>query len=872
MSKTNRTTSGMCFVVASALLICLGAADLASAEQGWDNLERQFDELPMEAKRLTGPLFWLHGDENETKERLEMYVEKIAEGGNGCFVTESRPHSDWLGPKWYKDVEICIKAAERLNLKVWVFDERWWPSQTIAGDVPAEYRVKRLAAEAADAKGPMKFEAAGYEGDRFLAAIAGRKTSEGIDGDSLVDLKPFIKDGKLTWNAPEGDWQVMKFSWVMGPKNRQCGNYSVDPASRDCVDWFIQRVYQPHYDLFKEHHGNTVVGYFYDEPEVQGDWGTEMMPIFREKKLDWKKAYVAWKYELAGEQRKAARYAYIDTYFEAASRTMYGGMTNWCNERETASIGHFMDHDGLYLDHGLGPGNQMQMHKYSSMGGMDLVVRQLYPGERRSCYHLPKLTSSTSHAYNMKDHLAMCEIFGDYGQKLTYTQMKWLADQHQVDGVNFLITHSFNPKSPNDKDYPPYFYNSGHEPRWPLYRVWADYTNRLSLLLTGGRHVCPVALLFVGNSAHVGEHVSFESMSEVLQDALFDRDLLPYDAFLDDARIMGKEIHLHDERYKVLIVPPVEVIPFGTLEKVEDFFDAGGIVVGYDRLPIESATIGRNSDDITKLRKSIWGDAKRGLDVCKKSAFGGRSYFLPAKPTPEQIQQVLTGDAGIHPTLEVLEGDTNHWLHVLHRVKEDRDVFLICNQNHEGPARTFKFRVRAAGIPECWDAMHNEITSVDFTQVNAETVDVELTFEPSESVLLVFQKNKTADRPARITKATKPIGEAIPITGVKLSAEELAKLNPEFKGNAAARSIIKANPFVGHCVVPPGVDLSQSQVYLEIDAPNPTASASVKINGKYAGGMIGGPYRLNVTKHLKQGKNAFRIEPVAPKSARLVVY
>jgi hypothetical protein len=36
--------------------------------------------------------------------------------------------------------------------------------------------------------------------------------------------------------------------------------------------------------------------------------------------------------------------------------------------------------------------------------------------------------------------------------------------------------------------------------------------------------------------------------------------------------------------------------------------------------------------------------------------------------------------------------------------------------------------------------------------------------------------------------------------------------------------------------------------------------------------MIGGPYRLNVTKHLKQGKNAFRIEPVAPKSARLVVY
>ena len=35
-------------------------------------LERQFRELPMEARRLTGPLFWLHGD--EPPELLEDYV------------------------------------------------------------------------------------------------------------------------------------------------------------------------------------------------------------------------------------------------------------------------------------------------------------------------------------------------------------------------------------------------------------------------------------------------------------------------------------------------------------------------------------------------------------------------------------------------------------------------------------------------------------------------------------------------------------------------------------------------------------------------------------------------------------------------------
>jgi len=56
-----------------------------SGRSGMAALERQFRELPPEARRNTGPLFWLHGD--ESRERLEMYVGKVAEGGNGSFTT-----------------------------------------------------------------------------------------------------------------------------------------------------------------------------------------------------------------------------------------------------------------------------------------------------------------------------------------------------------------------------------------------------------------------------------------------------------------------------------------------------------------------------------------------------------------------------------------------------------------------------------------------------------------------------------------------------------------------------------------------------------------------------------------------------------------
>ena len=151
----------------------------------------------MEARRLTGPLFWLHGD--ESKERLEMYVGKVAEGGNGCFTTESRPHNDWLGDGWFRDLDICLEAAKKHNLKMWIFDEKWWPSQASRRQGAAALRGQAAGGRRRSTwRGPRPFEADGYGGERYVAAVAGQVSADGkIDGDSLVDLARHIRDGKL---------------------------------------------------------------------------------------------------------------------------------------------------------------------------------------------------------------------------------------------------------------------------------------------------------------------------------------------------------------------------------------------------------------------------------------------------------------------------------------------------------------------------------------------------------------------------------------------------------------------------------------------------------------------------------------------------
>ncbi len=721
--------------------------------QGWKTIERQFLTLPMESRRYTGPLFWLHGD--ESPEVLTEYLQKVAEGGQGCFTAESRPHNDWLGEGWYRDLDICLQAAKRLDLKMWIFDERWWPSGEVGGKVPQQYGSKYVQVAVHDVRGPGEFEVTDVP-ENLVAVIAGPQQDGGVDGDRLVDLTERVKEGALQWNVPEGSWKVMVFHWQYSTGRN--GRLLVDGASQDAVDWYIRTVYQPHFDHLGAEFGKQIVGYFYDEPETLGDWGTEVLPMLEQRGIDWKKTLVAWKLKLANEdQQIAAKYQYQDALAEAWGKTFYGGLTKWCHEHNVQSIGHFLEHAHDYLSPRYCGGNMVQLQKYSDMGAIDAVFRQFVPGHKDdSTYQSPKLGSSISHAYGKKDDRAMVEIFGARGQDLSYPEMKWWTDVMHVAGINFHIPHSFNPRSPYDRDCPPYFYNHGFEPRWPLFRVYADYTSRLTHLLTGGHHVCPVALLYLGNSHHVGKSITPEDMTTALQDALFDCDWIPYDVLENDMQVEERQLCLRKEHYSVLIIPAVEVIPYATLVKIKQFYDAGGVVVGYGMLPSKSATLGKTSDDIRLLVAAVWGEPeKTGLQLCRRNDLGGRSYFLPAKPTSQDIQQVLINDAGVHPTLEVLQGATDDWLHVLHRVKEGRDLFLVCNEQHEGVAKTFRLRVHAQGIPECWDAMRNEIRTIEFDHVTHSAVDLSLTLQPLESVVLVFAPRVTA-RPPRLTHGRNP--------------------------------------------------------------------------------------------------------------------
>ena len=262
-------------------------------------------------------------------------------------------------------------------------------------------------------------------------------------------------------------------------------------------------------------------------------------------------------------------------------------------------------------------------------------------------------------------------------------------------------------------------------------------------------------------------------------------------------------------------MPPTELIPYSTLTKAKEFFDQGGVVVGYGFLPSKSATLGKSSKQIAALCRAIWGEAiVPATKACRINAAGGRSYLLPEIPKPEEITASLTADAGVRPALEVLQGETGNWLHVLHRVRAGHDVFFVCNQNHTGDARRFRFNVEAAGTPECWDAMRNEITRVPH-QRRGNRVEIDLTLQPNESVLLVFQ-DQPRPLPPRASEEAAP-KTVIPVEADASVRVEKTAVIPE-KHRPHTASPVEGSIFSGRCEIPAGLELAKARVYLELDA------------------------------------------------------
>ena len=84
------------------------------------------------------PFMWMHGEDEDT---IRRYVRAIRESNLAALCVESRPHPDFVGPLWWRDMDIVLDEARKLDMQVWILDDSHFPTGYAAGamkDAPDE--------------------------------------------------------------------------------------------------------------------------------------------------------------------------------------------------------------------------------------------------------------------------------------------------------------------------------------------------------------------------------------------------------------------------------------------------------------------------------------------------------------------------------------------------------------------------------------------------------------------------------------------------------------------------------------------------------------------------------------------------------------
>jgi hypothetical protein len=826
------------------------------------------------------PFLWQRG---EPEAVIREEIARVAEAGIAAVCVEARPHPDFLGPQWWHDIDIIMDEARQRDMRVWILDDDHFPTGHAAGrmaDAPDELRRVFLREQHVDAIGPQRdaaFPIAPWLVEfmrptpldaTLVAAVAARRdpASDQLSGE-LIDLTDQVRDGLLSWDIPAGHWRVFLLLAVRGGGSDRHADY-VNPLVGASVRVLIDTVYEAFYARYQADFGQTLAGFFSDEPGFYNDkqvfdYGSKLgkpgvelpwcadMPALLEAGLGaGYRALLPLLWHAGGEMTSAARYTYMNVVSKLYATHFTQQIGDWCRAHQVEYIGHVLEDNGVHTRLGCGAGHFFRALWGQDMSGIDVVLWQLVPGFDEGPfanvagdadgeffhYGLAKLGASLGHLDPKKRGRTMCELFGAYGWREGLKLMKWMTDHLLVRGVNYFVPHAFSQAEFPDADCPPHMYARGQNPQYRYYHHLNGYTNRVSHLLSGGQHIASAAVLYHAEAEWSGASMPFHKPVKALLQHQIDCDVVSGDMLIDAASIANDMLVVADESFDCLVVPYGEALPLVLLARLAELAEAGLPLLFVDELP---------------ARASDRGDAGAALSRLGSSR---RVRAVPLQELAATMRELGYYEIAAEPQQPYLR----HY-HVQH---QRLDVYMFFNE-HPFVAIETAIRIPAGGPALCYDPFGNQVARLDCVE-DQDRLRFDLQLSPYESTIVVVGEAvgaiPTDPRPAARSETVHPI--AGPWSIAVASAERYPSFEP---APVAAELADMSRPeglprFSGTFRYTTEFEWPHAPAAVVLDLGDVYETAEVWVNGQAAGVRICPPYRLEIGALLRQGANTLVIE------------
>lgn len=587
------------------------------------------------------PFFWQHG---ESPALLREYVDKIYESGMRALCIEARPHPDFVGEKWWADVDCILSEAKKRGMKLWILDDSHFPTGFANGKIKAEYPQylkKYINCRRYDVQGPLpkaridlrllkgRIWEKPEEDIEVLAVCMAKRTQFGsgdpIDAETLTDITDCMRmeDRLLTVDIPAGAHSIFVV-FVTKKGAEQATEDYLNPLVREATQVLIDEVYEPHYAHYKEEFGGTILGFFSDEPRFGNAKGTECaigtdMPLpWRDglvSELGFEPKYLPLLWTKADGTESEIRFLYMDLITRLYQENFTGVLGAWCSAHGVWYLGHTIEDNGAHARLGYGTGHYFRGQKGMHLAGVDVIGTQIVPGmnyhhdafstggSNGEFYHyaLAKLAASAAHLDPEKGGRAMCEAFGAYGWNEGLKDMKWIADSLMARGVNYIVPHAFNPNKFPDWDCPPHFYAHGNNPQFRYFHVLSDYMNRVMSIFRDGAYPSKVGLFYPAETEWAGAYMPVEKPCRALTEQQIAFDIISRD-HLKAAVVEENCYRINGHAFEALVFPAGKCLPGDLLPVLDTLVEKGVRIVFLEELP--AAVVGSRDEALPeKLRQ-----------------------------------------------------------------------------------------------------------------------------------------------------------------------------------------------------------------------------------------------------------------------------
>ena len=721
-------SSACCALSALILSVSLDAAEFGvrapANTPGYPSRAADLDALPGFQNPPAGygevPFWWWTGDDLNEDRLLWQVRELHKKGISGVQVNYSHTDSpgwpsdakepaifsdDWW--KFYARVsEECGKLGMGIGLSTYTLD---WDNggenlfKKLFYDKPELNATELISNKHALKAGESKSVACI---DGAFAAWAYR-VKGGVLQRGGTDLTKLIKNGQLSWTAPEGEdsWQI----WSFGTR-RHPGTFN--PLLAKSGDKIVQGFYQK----FEDQNKGSAKGlnyFFNDELQVglkKFAWNKDFHVEFHQRKGYNLFDVLPAMWTEMGDVTPKVRIDYADVRMALMEERYFEPIYNWHTQR---GIIYGCDNHGRGLDpHAYG--DYFRATRWYSAPGHDT------PGGRADVTK-GKVSSSIAKLYQRPR--VWLEAYHSLGWGATPERLMFATRENYLYGCTLFNLHGlyYSTHGSHWEWAPPCYHF--RMPYWAHMGTFLKYFDRLSYLMSQGDAVADVAVIYPvtpyeaetnGEEAtQAAFHLGNRLMAAGINFDFIDHQSIAR-ANIKDGQLVVENANAS---YKVLVFPNMEAARWNNLEKATALTDAGGLVLSVGKLPAISDHAGADDPALNDLLAKA---------IPKSNRFAGAGEAL------EKIKAAFVHDVrGLNGTVRTL-----------HRKIGPRDVYLTMDAK---PGDVVEFR--AKGAAELWDPWTGETSPLRVIKETATGTQVELPLEKYEAQVVVFDPRKKHSNP-----------------------------------------------------------------------------------------------------------------------------